>query len=94
MSNIYEFDRVLKTECSLQHFTRNYIIKNLDEMKQMRQTLFVDTGLLNVKEKGHILHYEQVFRNVFERRESECCAVLIKHRRKVNGEQVITLQKA
>ena len=42
----------------------------------------------------HILHYEEVFGNVFERRESKCCAVLIKHRRKVNGEQVITLQMA
>ena len=40
----------------------------------------------------HILHYEQVFGNVFERRESKCCAVLMKHRCKVKGEQVITLQ--
>ena len=39
-----------------------------------------------------MLHYEQVFGNVFERRESKCCAVLTKHRRKVKGEQVITLQ--
>ena len=43
---------------------------------------------------GQILHYEQVFGNVFDRRESKCCAVLIKHRCKVNGEQVITLQMA
>ena len=57
MANICDFDRILKTECSLQHFTRNYIIKNLDEMKQMRQTLFVDTGLLNVKEKGMAIYY-------------------------------------
>ena len=41
-----------------------------------------------------LLHYEQVFGNVFERRESECCAILMKHRRKVKGEQVITLQIA
>ena len=41
-----------------------------------------------------MLHYEQVFGNVFERRESKCYPVLIKHRRKVNGEQVITLQMA
>ena len=40
----------------------------------------------------HMLHYEQVFGNVFERRESKCCAVLKKHRRKVKGEQVIVLQ--
>ena len=39
-----------------------------------------------------MLHYEHVFGNVFERRESKCCGVLMKHRRGVNGEQVITLQ--
>ena len=49
--------------------------------------------LLNVMEKG-MLHYEQVFGNVFERRESKCCGVLMKHCRKVKGEQVITLQMA
>ena len=35
-----------------------------------------------------------MFGNDFERRESECCAVLMKHRRKVKGEQVITFQMA
>ena len=29
-----------------------------------------------------MLHYEQVFGNVFQRRESKCCAVLMKHRPK------------
>ena len=43
---------------------------------------------------GHMLHYEQVFGNVFERSESKCCAEWIKHHRKVNGDQVITLQMA
>ena len=65
----------------------------------MRQTR--RAGLLNVKSRtfkcegernDHMLHYEQVFSNVFERRESKCCAVLMKHRRKVKGEQVIILQ--
>ena len=41
-----------------------------------------------------MLHYEQVFGNVYERRESKCCGVLIKHHRNVKGEQVITLQMA
>ena len=40
----------------------------------------------------HTLNYEHVFGNVFERRESKCCAVLVKHRRKVKGEAVITFQ--
>ena len=42
----------------------------------------------------HMLHYEQVFGNVFERRESKCCAVLRKHRRRVKGEQMITFVMA
>ena len=41
-----------------------------------------------------MLYYEQVFGNVFERRESKCCGALMKHRRKVKGEQMITLQVA
>ena len=39
-----------------------------------------------------MLHYEKVLRNVSERIESKCCAVLMKHCRKVKGEQVIILQ--
>ena len=39
-----------------------------------------------------MLHYEQVFGNVSERRESKCCAVLMKHHCKVRGEEVIALQ--
>ena len=39
-----------------------------------------------------MLHYEQVFGNVFEGRESECCSVLMKHRPKVSGEQVLIVQ--
>ena len=42
----------------------------------------------------HVLHYEQVFGNVFERGESKCCAVLMKYCRRVKGEQLITLHKA
>ena len=33
MSNICDFDRILKTECNLQHFIRNWRIKNFDLMK-------------------------------------------------------------
>ena len=42
----------------------------------------------------HILYYELVFGNVFERRESKCCTVLIKYRFKVKGEYMIILQMA
>ena len=41
-----------------------------------------------------MVHYEQVFGNVFERRESKCCGVLMKHRCNVKGEQVLTLHMA
>ena len=41
-----------------------------------------------------MLHYENVFRNVFERRGRKYYAVLMKHRGKVKGEQVITFQMA
>ena len=41
-----------------------------------------------------MLHYETVFGNIFERRESKCCAVFMKNCHKVKSEQVITLQMA
>ena len=65
----------------------------------MRQTR--RAGHLNVKSRtfkregernDNMLHYEKVFANVFERRESKCCVVLMKHCRKVKGEQMIILQ--
>ena len=39
-----------------------------------------------------MLHYEQVFGNIFETRQSKCCAILMKNRRKVKDEQVIILK--
>ena len=39
-----------------------------------------------------MLRYEKVFGKFFKRRESTCCAVLMKHCRKVKGEQVIILK--
>ena len=63
-------------------------------LKEMRQTRICgeQTFKCEGERNDHMLHYEQVFGNVFERRESKCCAVLMKHRRKVKGEQVIILQ--
>ena len=34
MSNIYDLDRILKTECYLQHVIRNYGIENLDNFER------------------------------------------------------------
>ena len=62
---------------------------NFKEMRLTRRA-----GLLNVKSRtfkgkgernDHMLHHEQVFGNACERRGSKCCAVLMKHCRKVKG---------
>ena len=53
MSNICGFDRILKTESSLQHFTRNCRIKNLDDFGRDEADAYLWwAGFLNVKEKG------------------------------------------
>ena len=53
MSNIFHFERILKTECNLQHFTRNCRIKNFDGFeKDEGGACLWRAGLLNVKEKG------------------------------------------
>ena len=65
-------------------------------LKEMKQTCIYKS--MSFKCEGersdHMLHDGQVFGNVFERRESKCCGVLIKYGRKVKSEQVITLQMA
>ena len=67
----------------------------LKEMRQTSRARFLNVNSRTLKCEGerndHMLHYEKVFGNVFERRESKCCAVLMKHCRKVKGEQVIIL---
>ena len=35
-----DFDRILTTECNLQHFTRNCRIKNLDDFERDEADLF------------------------------------------------------
>ena len=37
MSNICDFEGILKTECNLQHLTRNSRIKNLDDFERDKQ---------------------------------------------------------
>ena len=68
----------------MQHLTKNCRIKNLGDFE--RDEADAKSKLLNVKSRtfkcegernDHKLHYEQVFGNVFERRESKCCAVLM-----------------
>ena len=52
MSNIRDFDRILKTECNLQHFTRSCGVES-DE----KDAYLWRAGLLNVKEKGMPICY-------------------------------------
>ena len=82
----------MKTECNLQHLTRNVRIKNLDDFERDEADTYSRTFKFEGERNDHMVHYEHVFDNVFERRESKCCAVLMKHRRKVKSEQVIILQ--
>ena len=60
----------------------------------MSRHVFVESRSFKCERNDHMLHYEQVFDNVFERRESKCYGVLMKHRHKVKDEQVITIQMA
>ena len=53
MSNICDFNRILKTESYLQYFTRNCRIKNLDDFERDETDPHLRrAGHLNVKEKG------------------------------------------
>ena len=85
MSNICDFEGILKTECNLQHLTRNCRIKNLDDFERDEADTYLwRAGLKYERERNeHMLLYEQVFGDVFERRESKCRAVLMKHCHKV-----------
>ena len=52
MSNICEFDRIFKTECNLQNFTRICRIKNLDDFERDEADTYLwREGLLNVEQK-------------------------------------------
>ena len=58
MFNICDFDRILKTLCNLQHFTRNCRIKNFDDFERDEADAYLwRAGLLNVKEKGMTIRY-------------------------------------
>ena len=76
----------LKVTCNISPETAE--LRTLDDFERDKADASLwRAGLLNVKKKKknyHMLHYEQVFRNVLERRKSKCCGVLMRHRHKVN----------
>ena len=95
MPNIGGFDRILKTECDFQHFTRNCRIKNLDDFERDEVEAYLwREGLLNMKEKGMAICYimKRCLVMFLRGGKSKCCAVLMKHCRNVKGEQMTTLQ--
>ena len=58
MSNICDFDRILKTECNLQRFARNCRTKNLDDFDRDEADAYLwRAGPLNVREKGMTIYY-------------------------------------
>ena len=58
MPNICDFDRILKTDFNLEHFTRNCRIKNLDDFERDEADVYLlKRGLLNVKEKAMTICY-------------------------------------
>ena len=98
MSNICDFDRILKTECNFQHFTRNCRIKNLHDFERDEADSYLwRAELLIVKDTGMTISYIM----------NRCLAMFLRGG-KVNvveywwnivaklakGEQVITLQMA
>ena len=94
-SNIYEFDRILKTECNCQHFIRNCRIKNLDDIDRDEIDSYSwRAGLLNVKENVMTICYIMNSCLVMFLRGGKCCAVLMKHHHRIKGEKRITLQIA
>ena len=52
MSNICDFDRILKTECNLQHFTRNFRIKNLDDFERDETDAYLWRAVAILKNEG------------------------------------------
>ena len=77
MSNVCDFDRILKTESNLQHFTRNCRYINLDDFECDEADAYLwRAELLKVKEKEMIVCY--IINRclvMLERRESKCCGV-------------------
>ena len=53
MSKVCDFEGISKTECNLQHLTRNCRIKNMDDFERDEAGTYLwRAGLLNVEKKG------------------------------------------
>ena len=66
-------DRIWKSECDLQHFTKNFRIKNFNNLERDEADVYLWRAGLEEEENeeernDHMLHYEHVLGNVFERK--------------------------
>ena len=58
MSNICDFEEILKTECNSQHLTRKCRIKNLDDFERDEADAYLwRAGLVNVKKNRMTICY-------------------------------------
>ena len=97
MDSTCNFGDLLSTPCHEVNFIRTKGIKNMADLDEDVQIIYLwRAGLLNKKceEMTICFHHEQFFGNRFERRETKCCGVLKKHKRKCLGYKRITLQMA
>ena len=76
-SNLCDFEGILEIECNLQYLTRKCRIKDLDDFERDEADAESRTFKCEGERNDHVLHYEKVCGNVFERRESKCCAILM-----------------
>ena len=97
-NDMCDFGRILKKECNLKHFSRTCSLKNLDQLEEEEAEIYLwRAGLLEERNNVSTIcnHHEQVFGKVFERKEKNCCGVLMYYKRKgIKGELVITLEIA
>ena len=58
MSNLCDFEGILKTKCNLQHLTKHCRIKNLDDFERDEADAYLwRAGVLNVKKKEMTICY-------------------------------------
>ena len=87
------FENWMQTATFLQRL-QNWEFRSL--WKRWGRRVFVESRTFKCagERNDHMLHYDQLFGNLSERRESKYCVVLMKNCCKAKAEQVITLQIA
>ena len=88
-----DFGKLLKQPCNKTHYTRKSGVKKLNALgEDAQKTLLWRAGLTDTANKDDLticLHHEKVFGEVFERKMDKCCAILKKHKKKVQGKKIL-----